>query len=155
MFLGGLSLHLNHLIGSYLAISYWQFGTLPIGIFCQIWSQDSLRHLLGPLLVNFDICQFLVTLGPFECFDFLKTPDFGQFFLNEGVTGHQSILGVLGGQLPMLYGGTIFGGGVSPSGHLVGLRVQRFCFSKSLSNPHDPPNFGILTHKLAQMCNYM
>ena len=32
-FLGGLSLHLNHLIGSCTAISFRQFGTLPIEIF--------------------------------------------------------------------------------------------------------------------------
>ena len=32
-FLGGLSLHLNHLIASHLGICYRQFGTLPIGIF--------------------------------------------------------------------------------------------------------------------------
>ena len=46
VFLGGLSLHLNHLIAERVSAHYWQFGTLPIGIFCQIWSQDSLRHLL-------------------------------------------------------------------------------------------------------------
>ena len=45
-FLGGLSLHLNHLIAQRMSAPYWQFGTLPIGIFCQIWTQDSLRHLL-------------------------------------------------------------------------------------------------------------
>ena len=32
-FLGGLSLHLNHLIAWHMGISFWQFGTLPIGIF--------------------------------------------------------------------------------------------------------------------------
>ena len=32
------------------------------------------------------------------------------FFLDEGAMGHQSVLGVVGGQIPMLYGGTIFGG---------------------------------------------
>ena len=32
-FLGGLSLHLNHLIASQVGICYRQFGTLPIGIF--------------------------------------------------------------------------------------------------------------------------
>ena len=42
-FLGGLSLHLNHLIGQQLAISFWQFGTLPIGIFLS--NLDS-RHLM-------------------------------------------------------------------------------------------------------------
>ena len=31
--LGGLSLHLNHLIASRMGICYRQFGTLPIGIF--------------------------------------------------------------------------------------------------------------------------
>ena len=31
-FLGGLSLHLNHLIGSGVANYDWQFGTLPFGI---------------------------------------------------------------------------------------------------------------------------
>ena len=32
-FLGGLSLHLNHLIASRMGICYRQFGTLPIGFF--------------------------------------------------------------------------------------------------------------------------
>ena len=31
--LGGLSLHLNHLIASRMGICYRQFGTLPIGFF--------------------------------------------------------------------------------------------------------------------------
>ena len=34
-FLGGLSLHLNHLIGSRVTNYDWQFGTLPLGLF---WS---------------------------------------------------------------------------------------------------------------------
>ena len=33
LFLGGLSLHLNHLIGSGVANYDWQFGTLPFGLF--------------------------------------------------------------------------------------------------------------------------
>ena len=32
-FLGGLSLHLNHLIAERVSAPYWHFGTLPIGIF--------------------------------------------------------------------------------------------------------------------------
>ena len=32
-FLGGLSLHLNHLIAERVSAHYWQFGTLPIGNF--------------------------------------------------------------------------------------------------------------------------
>ena len=32
-FLGGLSLHLNHLIASRVRNYDWQFGTLPFGLF--------------------------------------------------------------------------------------------------------------------------
>ena len=32
-FLGGLSLHLNHLIASDMTIYNWPFGTLPFGLF--------------------------------------------------------------------------------------------------------------------------
>ena len=40
-----------------------------------------------------------------------KMPSENRFFLDEGATGHQSVLGgVVGGQIPRLYGGTIFGG---------------------------------------------
>ena len=35
MFLGGLSLHLNHLI-AYRLVNYdWPFGTLPFRLFCS------------------------------------------------------------------------------------------------------------------------
>ena len=37
-------------------------------------------------------------------------PSENQFFLDEGAMGHQSVLGFVGGQVPRLYGGTIFGG---------------------------------------------
>ena len=33
LFLGGLSLHLNHLIGSRVTNYDWPFGTLPFGLF--------------------------------------------------------------------------------------------------------------------------
>ena len=33
LFLGGLSLHLNHLVAEHMSAHYWQFETLPIGIF--------------------------------------------------------------------------------------------------------------------------
>ena len=32
-FLGGLSIHLNHLIASHVANYDWPFGTLPFGLF--------------------------------------------------------------------------------------------------------------------------
>ena len=37
-------------------------------------------------------------------------PSENQFFLDKGVMGLWRGLGVLGGQIPRLYGGTIFGG---------------------------------------------
>ena len=42
-FLGGLSLHLNHLTAWHTGISFQQFGTFPIGIFLS--NLDS-RHLM-------------------------------------------------------------------------------------------------------------
>ena len=39
-----------------------------------------------------------------------KMPSENQFSLDEGATGLQSVLGFVGGQVPRLYGGTIFGG---------------------------------------------
>ena len=41
-FLGGLSLHLNHLIASRTANYDWPFGTLPFGLF---WSNLDTRDL--------------------------------------------------------------------------------------------------------------
>ena len=65
---GPLSLHLNHLIAWHIRISDQQFKALPIGIFCEIWTQDTLRHLLAPFVVNFEICQFSAIPWPFEYF---------------------------------------------------------------------------------------
>ena len=67
-FLGGLSLHLNHLIASRMANYDWSFGTLPFGLFGSNWTQGTLRHILGQILVIFEICQFLTISGPFEYF---------------------------------------------------------------------------------------
>ena len=39
-----------------------------------------------------------------------KMPSQNQFFLDEGAMGLQSVSGFVGGQVPSLYGGTIFGG---------------------------------------------
>ena len=40
---------------------FWTF-------FGQIWTQGTLRHILGPIMVIFEICHFLMTPGPFEYF---------------------------------------------------------------------------------------
>ena len=39
-----------------------------------------------------------------------KMPSENQFFLDKGLTGLQSVSGFVGGRIPRLYGGTIFGG---------------------------------------------
>ena len=39
-----------------------------LDFFCQIWTQGTLRHILGPILIIFEICHFLMIPGPFEYF---------------------------------------------------------------------------------------
>ena len=46
----------------------WPFGTLPFGLFGSNLTQGTLRHILGTILVIFEICQFLTIPGPFEYF---------------------------------------------------------------------------------------
>ena len=67
-FLGGLSLHLNHLIALGMTIYDWPFGTLPFRPFGSNLDTRTLGHILGPFLVIFEICQFLMIPGPFEYF---------------------------------------------------------------------------------------
>ena len=67
-FLGGLSLHLNHLIGSRVTNYDWPFWTLPFGLFGSNLDTRDLETILGPILVIFEICQFLTIPGPFEYF---------------------------------------------------------------------------------------
>ena len=78
-------------------------------------------------MVNFDICQFLATPGPFEYFGQNQGSSESQCFLDEGATGRQSGLMVVGGQVPRLYGGTIFGGVQHPraSGRALSPKVQK------------------------------
>ena len=140
-FLGGLSLHLNHCIGSCMAISFRQFGTLPIGIFLSNlvsrqletsprtpWGQFWHMSIFG----NFRVVWVLwPKSGVF------RKSTFSLWRSNRA----SKCLGVVGGQVPRLYGDTIFQGGATPWGHLAGLRVQRFHFWKSMSNFFDPPKF--------------
>ena len=46
-----------------MAIS--QFGTLPFGFFCEIWTEGINTY---PCLATFEICQFITIPGPFEYF---------------------------------------------------------------------------------------
>ena len=64
----------------------------PYSITCcklqlAIWdtSFSTLRHILGPILVIFEICQFLTIPGPFEYFSNNWVVSENQSFLNEGV----------------------------------------------------------------------
>ena len=66
--LGGLSLHLNQLIASRMTNYDWPFGTLPLDFLGQIWPQGTLRHILGTILVIFEIYHFLAIPGTFEYF---------------------------------------------------------------------------------------
>ena len=57
-----------------------------------------------------------------------KMPSENQIYLNEGVTRLQRGLGVLGEQVPRLYGGTIFVGVVTHFRHPAGHLAQNFRF---------------------------
>ena len=43
-------------------------GHFLLDFLAQIWTQGTLGHILGPILVIFEICQFLMIPGPFEYF---------------------------------------------------------------------------------------
>ena len=49
-----------------LQLAIWDTSLLDF--FDQIWPQGTLRHILGPILVIFEIYQFLTIPGPFEYF---------------------------------------------------------------------------------------
>ena len=118
-FLGGLSLHLNHLIAEHMSAHYWQFGTLPIGIFlsnlvsgqldtslmtsyCHFWNLSTFGNSRA-------VWVFWPKLGVF------RKSKFSRWRSDEA----SMQLGVLGSQITRLYDGTIFGGGAT---HLRGSR---------------------------------
>ena len=43
-------------------------GHFLLDFFGQIWTQGTLRHILGTIMVIFEICHFLTIPGPFEYF---------------------------------------------------------------------------------------
>ena len=73
----------------------------------QIWTQDTLRHILGPILVIFEICQFLMIAGPFEYFSKNGlSQKIKVFSMNE--RSLPPLIGlVLGGEVPRLNHGSI------------------------------------------------
>ena len=109
-FLGGLSLHLNHLIAERMSAPYWQFGTLPIGIFLSNLVSGQLET---SLMTSY--CHFwnLSTFGDSRAV-WVSWPKLGVFrkskFSRWRSNGASMRLGDLGSQITRLYDGTIFGG---------------------------------------------
>ena len=86
VFLGGLSLHLNHLIQSRMEISYRLFGTLPIGLLLS--NLDS-RQLETSPMTSFDQFWNMSIFGNSRAVRVIcqkKMPSENRFFLDEGAT---------------------------------------------------------------------
>ena len=82
-------------------------GHFLLDFLAQIWTQETLRHILGPIVVILDICHFLTIPGPFECFLRKWVVSENQSFLDEGAIITHLINLVLGGQVPRLSHGPI------------------------------------------------
>ena len=107
-FLGGLSLHLNHLIASRLGICYRQFGTLPIRIFLS--NLDS-RQLDTSLMTSYGHFWHMSTFGDSRAV-WVLLPKYGALrkskFSQWRSDRWSMRLGILGGQITGLHDGTIF-----------------------------------------------
>ena len=68
-------------------------GHFLLDFFGQIWTQGTLRHILGPILVIFEICQFLTIPGHILLRNRWPTPEYSDL--------------VLGGEVPRLNHGPI------------------------------------------------
>ena len=62
-----------------------------LDFFGQIWTQGTLRHLLEPILVIFEICHFLTIPGLFEYFSENGCSQKIKVFSIEGVIIHPLI----------------------------------------------------------------
>ena len=80
---------------------------LLLDFFGQIWTQGTLRHILGPILVIFEICHFLTISGSFEYFSENGWPQKIKVFLMKEQLLPPLIGLVLGGQAPRLNHGPI------------------------------------------------
>ena len=90
-----------------LRITIGHLGHLLLDFFAQIWPRGTLRHILGPILVIFEICQFLVNPGLFEYFSENGwSQKIKVFSMKEGLLAPLISL-VLGGEVPRLNDGPI------------------------------------------------
>ena len=81
-------------------------GHFLLDFLAQIWTQGTLTHILGPILVIFEICQFLTIPGPFEYFSEnggLRKSKFSR--MKDRSLPTLSVF-ILGGEVPRLNHGT-------------------------------------------------
>ena len=132
IFLGGLSLHLNHLIAWQLRISYRQFGTLPFGI---LLSNLVSRQLMTCPRTPFGPFWHMSIFGNSRAVWVLLSkyrPFRKSIFSRWRSDGPLKCCGLLGGQMAGLYGGTIFRGGLTHSGGVARVLMQMVYFSTHL-----------------------
>ena len=81
-------------------------GHFLLDFFAQIWTQGTLRHILGPILVIFEICHFSTISGPFEYRKWVVSEN--RILLRNGwpTPGYSDL--VLGGEVPRLNHGPIY-----------------------------------------------
>ena len=83
-------------------------GHFLLDFFAQIWTQGTLRHILGPILVIFEICHFLAIPGPFEYFSENGwCQKIKVFSMKKRSFGPYQFSLVLGGEVPRLNHGPI------------------------------------------------
>ena len=115
-FLGGLSLHLNHLIGSRVTNYDWPFGTLPFGLF---GSNSDTRDLeTYPRTYPGHFWHMSLFDDSRAIWVFLRkwVVSENQSFLDEGAIVTHLINLVLGGQVPRLSHGPIWLAGQNTRG---------------------------------------
>ena len=127
-FLGGLSLHLNHLIGSCMRISYGSFGTLPIGILFSNLDSGQLmtcpRTLFGQIwhMSIFGDSRAIWVLMP--KYRGLRKSIFSRWRSNDCSTRLWGFRWADGWAIWWYY----FWGGLRHLGALAGLPIRRFHF---------------------------
>ena len=107
-FLGGLSLHLNHLIGSRVTNYDWPFGTLPLGLFSSNLDTRDLETYPRTYCGHFWHMSLFDDSRAVWVFLRKWVVSENQSFLDEGVIVTYLIDLVLGGQVPRLSHGPIW-----------------------------------------------
>ena len=83
-------------------------GHFFLDFLAQIWTHGTLRHILGPIWVIFEICLFLTIPGPFEYFSENGwSQKIKVFSMKERLHRYPLIGLVLGGEVPRLNHGPI------------------------------------------------